>query len=65
MIEQPVILVIVENENGLGPDIRIGGDGVELAGDEFGAGSRNMDGVLRRAPNCGAPTPMPVPSRIS
>ena len=38
MIEDAVILIVVQDENGLGPDFGIGGDGVNFAGHECRAG---------------------------
>ena len=47
MIEQSVILVIVDDKDGLGPHIRIGRDRIELAGDERSTGCGHVFGMFR------------------
>ena len=47
VVEDAVVLVVVEDERRLRPDVGVGGDRVDLAGDECRAGGRHVVGMLR------------------
>ncbi len=46
MVEEAVVLVVVEDEGGLAPDLRVGRDGLDLPGDEVGARGGQVVRVL-------------------
>jgi hypothetical protein len=46
VVEQVVVLVVAEDEDGLGPHVGVGRDGVDLAGHDLGSGRRQRGGVL-------------------
>src|SRR4029077_3968722 len=46
VVEEAVVLVVVEDEYRLGPDIGISGDRVDLAGDEIRAGGWSVIRML-------------------
>ena len=51
VIEQAVVLVVVQNEGRLGPDLGVGGDGVDRAGHKRRAGRRQGVGMLGLRPS--------------
>ncbi len=46
VVEQPIVLVVVDDEHGLRPEVPVLGDGVELRGEEVRAGRRKVRRVL-------------------